>query len=128
VVVAAASTPNQGAQAFAPKKHGMFTYFLLAGLDPATRPADKDKDGIVTVEEMLDFAATRTVEETELAAYPQNPMILGTLEGKVAMAGSQEIHIEPAAEEEGGGGEPEGGGTEETPPEEPGDGSDEDDG
>jgi len=87
-VLALACGPNEGAQLFAPKKHGMFTYFLTAALDPKTRPADKNKDGAVSYIELLDYASKSTVAETELAAVPQSPVTWGEFIGKPHFAGT----------------------------------------
>ncbi|MHC4599686.1 MAG: hypothetical protein ACYS47_11835, partial [Planctomycetota bacterium] len=106
-VVVAASGPNEGAQLFAPKKHGMFTHFLLEGLDPKKRPADKNKDKAVTLNELLTYAKGRTVDETELAAIPQTPEVYGKPKDKVFIVGEAPLGRAPREKppKKGAGGE-----------------------
>ena len=57
--------------------HGVFTYYLLEALKGA---ADKDGDGIVDLQEMMDYTTSSVVRAT---ANAQNPMV-----GKTAYDGS----------------------------------------
>jgi hypothetical protein len=89
-VAVLAAGPEEGAQTFAPKKHGMFTHFLLEGVDPAAKAADKNKDLRVSFDELFDpaegYVFRRTADETALSALPQNPVRFGTLNGAVDWA------------------------------------------
>jgi hypothetical protein len=79
----------------------MFTHFILEGLDPKSRPADKNKDKAVTLNEILDYAKARTVAETELAAVPQTPVVYGETQGTVYIVGS--APLSPSSRESGPG-------------------------
>jgi hypothetical protein len=135
-VVLFAAGPNEGAQTFAPKKHGMFTHFLLEGIDPAAKPADKNKDGRISFDELFDpaegYAFKRTADETALSALPQNPARFGTPAGAVDLAvfpgaapptppkPAEETAPAPPPTETPGPAEPGAGAGEEKKPEDPG--------
>ena len=47
--------------------HGVFTYYLLQGLQGA---ADRDKDGIVTLQELVDYVSDNVKSSTKNAQHP----------------------------------------------------------
>ncbi|MHC5039362.1 MAG: caspase family protein [Planctomycetota bacterium] len=85
-VVTLACGLDEGAQLFAPKKHGMFTHFLVDGLVAKAKPADKNKDGKITLFEALSYAKKKTEEETQLADEPQTPAVFGKPKGTVVLS------------------------------------------
>lgn len=74
VIIASSSTPEQ-AREFQSLKNGVFTHFLLKGLDGE---GDSNGDGIVSVAELYDYVSKATSKETN---GKQNPTLEGRLEG-----------------------------------------------
>jgi uncharacterized caspase-like protein len=64
-------------------KHGMFSYFLLKGLQG---DADSDGDGVVTVSEVVKYTGAMVRSAT---ANRQNPAICGTFDGTVPVGQSR---------------------------------------
>jgi uncharacterized caspase-like protein len=74
-VVLAASSGDQVSSTYDPKGHGLFTYFLLKGLQGE---ADQNKDGAVDLQEAFDYLKPQ-VERIARREYnnEQTPQLLG---------------------------------------------------
>src|SRR5215831_2182234 len=66
----AAGSANQLAFETSELKHGIFTYYLLAGL---SGQADLNRDGLVTVDELFEFVSQKVVEASTRAGLSQRP-------------------------------------------------------
>jgi hypothetical protein len=71
-----AASGNESALDAPDFRHGVFTYFLVQGLDGG---ADRDKDGIVTVPELYTFIQGRVGEYARKAGTRQTPLLDGAL-------------------------------------------------
>ncbi len=60
--------------------HGVFTHFVLKGLGGK---ADRDRDGLVTVEELFGYVRQSVRTETE---FKQNPRLLVSSNGRLALS------------------------------------------
>jgi uncharacterized caspase-like protein len=58
--------------------HGVFTYYLLAGLNGA---ADLNGDGIVTVQELYEYVERQVTQKSRSVGGNQHPVMKGELEG-----------------------------------------------
>jgi len=58
--------------------HGVFTYYLLAGLNGA---ADLNGDGIVTVQELYEYVEQQVTQKSRSVGGNQHPVMKGELEG-----------------------------------------------
>ena len=58
--------------------HGIFTYYLLQGLNGA---ADLNKDGIVTVQELYEYVEQQVTQKSRSVGGNQHPVMKGELEG-----------------------------------------------
>lgn len=68
-----AAKGNEESQEYAPAKHGLFTYSLLSAMN---KESDKNRDGIVSLQEMFD-AAVPVVESLRYKqAGPQTPQMV----------------------------------------------------
>jgi uncharacterized caspase-like protein len=73
-----ACSPNEASYEHASIRHGVFSYHVLRGLEGA---ADRDRDGVVTLIELVNFA-TSQVREFVAANYPnasQSPYLISNL-------------------------------------------------
>ena len=61
-------------------RHGVFTYYLLEGLQGA---ADRDNDGAVTVDEVFSYVSEKVPQVT---GQEQHPVKKGTAEGNLVMS------------------------------------------
>jgi tetratricopeptide (TPR) repeat protein len=68
--------------------HGVFSYFLLQALNGA---ADYDRDGVVTVDDVIDYVRTRVEEGTFGRQHPRD---IGDLPNALAMARLEEAGIQ----------------------------------
>jgi tetratricopeptide (TPR) repeat protein len=71
--------------------HGAFSYFLLQALNGA---ADYDRDGVVTVDDVIDYVRTRVEEGTFGRQHPRD---IGDLPNALAMARLEEAGIQVQA-------------------------------
>jgi uncharacterized caspase-like protein len=80
VLTAASATEasNEGAQWGG--GHGVFTHFLLKGLQGG---ADADRDGVVTVRELFDFVYGRVSDETKGGQHPE---LKGSFDNRMPLA------------------------------------------
>jgi hypothetical protein len=58
--------------------HGVFTYYLVEGLKGA---ADRDGDGIVTLQELYEYVGQNVSQKSRAAGGNQHPVMKGELEG-----------------------------------------------
>jgi hypothetical protein len=62
--------------------HGLFTYYLLEGLRGA---ADRDRDRLVTVQELYEYVERQVIERSRAAGASQHPMMKGELQGALPL-------------------------------------------
>jgi hypothetical protein len=79
-VIMTASGANEVSAEDEKLKHGVFTFYLLEGL---TGPADADKDGLVTVDEVYRYVSTHVPRAT---GQEQHPVKKGTVEGRLILS------------------------------------------
>ena len=60
-------------------EHGVFTHFLIQGLDGA---ADANRDGLITVDEIYNYVSIEVARET---GQEQHPVKKGTVEGRLVL-------------------------------------------
>jgi tetratricopeptide (TPR) repeat protein len=65
-----AASPTQASIERAPLRHGLFTYYMLQGLEG---PADADTDGVVTSSELYTYVSSKIREDGEIAGVKQVP-------------------------------------------------------
>jgi uncharacterized caspase-like protein len=58
--------------------HGIFTYYLVRGLQGA---ADLDRDGVVTLQELYQYLEREVTQKSRAAGGNQHPVMKGELEG-----------------------------------------------
>jgi len=73
-----ASRPAEVSMELPELGHGIFTYYLLAGLNGA---ADLNGDGIVTVQELYDYVEQQVTKKSRSVGGNQHPVMKGELEG-----------------------------------------------
>jgi uncharacterized caspase-like protein len=73
-VVFSSSTENQLSNWYPEKKHGLFTYFFLKGLQGA---ADANHDGQITAEELENYLNENVPEKAREQNREQTPQMLG---------------------------------------------------
>ena len=62
--------------------HGVFTYFLVRGLEGA---ADLNRDGIVVLQELYEYVEQQVSRKARAAGGKQNPVMKGELEGSLPL-------------------------------------------
>lgn len=72
VSILAASAGNQAAGSSDTRRHGLFTFHLLAGIRGA---ADADADGRITLKELHEYIFRRVKDEAKTANRDQTPML-----------------------------------------------------
>jgi len=75
-VLLTASSSGQVSQSYSAKKHGLFTYFMLKGMQGA---ADKDKDGQVKLSELYPYIHTNVKRQAHRMNKEQEPSMVPTL-------------------------------------------------
>lgn len=78
-VILTASGANEVSAEKAELGHGVFSHFLLQGLKG---PADVDRDGLITVDELYDYVSTEVPRAT---GQEQHPVRKGTVEGRLVI-------------------------------------------
>ncbi len=78
-VILSASGANEVSQESEELGHGVFTYYLLQGLQG---PADTDGDGLITVDEAYSYVSRRVPDAT---GQEQNPVKKGSVEGRLVI-------------------------------------------
>ncbi|MBU4560860.1 caspase family protein, partial [bacterium] len=74
ITVFAASTGEEISSSYRAKKHGLFTYYLLKGLQGY---ADRNKDKKVSVGELFDYLKENVSKEAGFMDREQSPQLLG---------------------------------------------------
>jgi len=75
-VLITASSGNESALDAPDFRHGVFTHFVLQGLEGA---ADRDRDGFVTVSELYTFVQGKVGEHARRAGTRQTPVLEGAM-------------------------------------------------
>jgi hypothetical protein len=73
MVVISAAAGNQISSAYPQKRHGLFTYYFLKGLQGA---ADSDKDGAVDMEELFSYVKPHVEADARRMNTEQSPQLL----------------------------------------------------
>ena len=73
MVVLSAAAGNQISSAFPEKRHGLFTYYFLKGLQGE---ADANRDGAVDIEELYDYLRPQVETAARRANAEQSPQLL----------------------------------------------------
>lgn len=60
--------------------HGIFTYYLIEGIEKGY--ADRDKDGLISIDDLYDYAFIKTIDKTRNSCQ-QSPQKKGSMEGTV---------------------------------------------
>jgi uncharacterized caspase-like protein len=75
LVVMSAAAENQISTAFPEKRHGLFTYYFLKGLQGE---ADRNKDGAVSIEELYGYVRPKVETAARRQNAEQSPQLLPT--------------------------------------------------
>ncbi len=78
-IILTASGANEVSAEKPELKHGVFTHFLIKGMEGA---ADANHDGLVTVDEVYNYVSTEVPRETD---QEQHPVKKGTVEGQLVI-------------------------------------------
>jgi len=78
-IILTASGANEVSAEKPELKHGVFTHFLIQGLEGA---ADANRDGLITVDEIYNYVSTKVARET---GQEQHPVRKGTVEGRLVL-------------------------------------------
>lgn len=81
-VIITAAGPNELALELPDLGHGVFTYYLLKGMEGE---ADRDKDGIVTVSELYEYLENKVSEHARKSGGRQRPIMKGEVEGTMPL-------------------------------------------
>jgi hypothetical protein len=77
-VIITASRPAELSIELPELGHGLFTYYLLQGLQGA---ADLNRDGIVSLQELYEYVAQQVAQKSRAVGGNQHPVMKGELEG-----------------------------------------------
>lgn len=78
-IIITSSDGNQPSLELYEKQHGLFTYYLVKGLDGA---ADLNpQDGIITILELFEYVSTKVKEEAGKKGTSQEPLLKGEIGG-----------------------------------------------
>jgi len=78
-IILSASGANEVSAEKPSMKHGVFTHFLIKGLEGA---ADVNQDGLITVDEIYTYVSVQVPRET---GQEQHPVKKGTVEGRLIL-------------------------------------------
>lgn len=81
-IVFSAASGSEISSAYNQKKHGIFTYYFLKGLNGN---ADKNKDKKITVSEMQNYLNKNVSTQARKMGREQNPQLLGTDKNRVLL-------------------------------------------
>jgi uncharacterized caspase-like protein len=82
-VIITASGPNEVAFELDELGHGVFTYYVLEGLQGK---ADRNSDGIVTVSELYEYVEDQVDRTARRAGGRQRPLMKGEVEGSLPLS------------------------------------------
>src|SRR3954470_13759469 len=94
-VVMTACATNEISLESVEKGHGLFTYYLVRGLQGE---ADADRDGRVTVDELYDYVYHNVHRDARLMDGRMSPIRKGSVRGRVYLTQSTQHGIEPVGE------------------------------
>ncbi|MCX5734368.1 MAG: caspase family protein [candidate division NC10 bacterium] len=77
-----ASRPAEVSLEVAEFGHGLFTYYLLQGLNGA---ADLNRDGIVSLQELYEYVEQQVTQKSRSVGGNQHPVMKGELEGVIPL-------------------------------------------
>jgi uncharacterized caspase-like protein len=77
-----ASRPAEVSLEMAEFGHGLFTYYLLQGLNGA---ADLNRDGIVSLQELYEYVEQQVTQKSRSVGGNQHPVMKGELEGVIPL-------------------------------------------
>jgi len=80
--IVTASRPSEVSMELAELGHGVFTYYLVQGLQGA---ADLNHDGIVTLQEIYEYVEQQVTRKSRMVGGNQHPVMKGELEGMVPL-------------------------------------------
>tara|TARA_B100000315_G_scaffold119624_1_gene109568 strand:+ start:34 stop:1578 length:1545 start_codon:yes stop_codon:yes gene_type:complete len=83
MVVFTASSGNEISSGYSEKNHGIFTYFLLKGLNGN---ADGNGDRKITVNEMSSYLSKNVPQQARKMGREQNPQLLGSEKNRILLA------------------------------------------
>ena len=83
MVVFTASSGNEISSSYSEKNHGIFTYFLLKGLNGN---ADGNRDRKITVNEMSSYLSDNVPQQARKMGQEQNPQLLGSDKNRILLA------------------------------------------
>ena len=83
MVVFTASSGNEISSGYSEKNHGIFTYYLLKGLNGN---ADGNNDRKITVNEMSSYLSEKVPQQARKMGREQNPQLLGTDKNRILLA------------------------------------------
>ena len=83
MVVFTASSGNEISSGYSEKNHGIFTYFLLKGLNGN---ADGNGDRKITVNEMSSYLRKNVPQQARKMGREQNPQLLGSEKNRILLA------------------------------------------
>jgi len=79
-VILTACEEDKGAASWDELQHSVFTYYILEGLNG---PADSNKDGKISAEELFSYASPRVVEYMVEQEQYQQPLLYDGIDGEV---------------------------------------------
>jgi helicase len=77
-VIITASRPGEVSIELSELGHGVFSYYLVQGLNGA---ADLNLDGIVTIQELYEYLEQQVTQKSRAAGGNQHPVMKGEMEG-----------------------------------------------
>ena len=83
MIVFTASSGNEISSGYSEKNHGIFTYYLLKGLNGN---ADTNRDKNITVNEMSNYLSENVPQQARKIGRDQNPQLLGSDKNRILLA------------------------------------------
>ena len=77
-----ASRPSEVSMELPELGHGVFTYYLVQGLQGA---ADLNRDGIVTLQELYEYVEQQVTRKSRMVGGNQHPVMKGEVEGMLPL-------------------------------------------
>lgn len=90
LTVLTAAANNQISSAYQEKRHGLFTYFFLKGLQGE---ADLDKDGVIRIKELDEYVRAQVQTVARRQNVDQTPQILPSLDVMGERAKRELVHL-----------------------------------
>lgn len=83
MIVFTAASGNEISSGYSEKNHGIFTYFILKGLNGN---ADSNRDRKITVNEMSSYLSDNVTQQARKIGREQNPQMLGSDKNRILLA------------------------------------------